>query len=223
MMPVTFESWVDYCFTSGGADRRVNARTLAQDAPFQLLSPNERTTFLIRLFESPEFVAAKFTREQIADGVWAIFGMGIASFEHVRDAQVPKTEQARCYRAIANVYRTLFDPLCRDASDREVSMRSINADPLECAIYMIWDMNCVEVAAMSDEFSYLVESCFQVLQTALGCNSAACKISALHGLGHLAAYHPKRVAQMAGSAAKNKSLPKWICEYAEQASEGGVQ
>jgi hypothetical protein len=102
-------------------------------------------------------------------------------------------------------------------------MKTINQSRLEGAVYMIWDMDCVEGAAMWEQFDYLVDTCFDVLAVALDCRSGACRVSALHGLGHLAMYHPQRVEQIVDSFMRKRNIPQWLREYGEAARAGYVQ
>lgn len=224
-MPMVFSRWVNYCFTAGYHEFQGAFADGRFEVQFEYLSidPVELSSLISQLFESPAVIQERFSRDQIADGIWFLFGVASEYFYKVREKSVPVPQQVRCYRAIKTLCRELLDNLCRDATEPGLSMQAINADKLECAVYMIWDMNYVEGAAMSDGWPHLVEPCFEVLQAALDCKSAACKISALHGLGHLAAYHPERVRKMAGRAASNTNLPKWIREYAAAAREGCVQ
>ncbi|MFN0135369.1 MAG: hypothetical protein ACKVS9_04540 [Phycisphaerae bacterium] len=222
---MVFSRWVNYCFTAGYKEFHGEFSDDRYEVQVEYLNidPAELAALISHLFESPALIQERFSRDQIADGIWFLFGVASEYFYKVREKSVPAAQQVCCYRALKILYRELFDKICRDANEPGLSMQAINADKLESAIYMIWDMNYVEGAAMSDGWPHLVEPCFEVLQAALDCRSAACKISALHGLGHLARYHPDRVRKMAGKAASNSNLPKWIREYAAAAREGCVQ
>lgn len=217
----SFDDWVTYSFTRGYAAFHGKADA---DATMERISPTVVTEYLTRLFDSPSSVADRFSHDQIADGIWFILGTGSEWFHKVRDNSVPRPAQRTCYRGLKKLYRTLFDPLCRSYDDPKVNLKTINESRLEGAVYMIWDMDCVEVAAMLPEFDYLLDSCLEVLAAAArDCRCGACKVNALHGLGHLAQYHPQRVEQLTGPIVRNRNLPRWLREYAEAARAGYVQ
>lgn len=217
-MSGAYDDWVTYCFESAYAVFHGKAEPPGEGEP---LTDAALADYLIHLFENPEAIGKRFSRDQIADGIWYIFGVS-EYFKSIRNASVPRLSQVRCYRAMKALYRQLFDPLCQPLGDK-LSMEAINADRLEGAVYMIWDMDCVEGAAMWPEFDYLVGPCFEVIAAALDCRSAACKVSALHALGHIQHYQPQMVEVLAGRFVKKSGIPRWIREYAEAARTGCVQ
>ena len=105
---------------------------------------------------------------------------------------------------------------------------------IDCAVYMIWDMDHIESSVMCPElWPHLVEPGIGVLETVLTkCRTSACLISALHGIGHIYGYLTRqghtektitaRLQSIVDSFLKNRSMPDWLREYALEAREGHV-
>src|SRR6185295_3678708 len=96
-------------------------------------------------------------------------------------------------RAIPKIYVDLFDRLC----NREVVVSDdlSGFEPLDGAVYMIWDMGaiCMPLIFRNEEPDLRTIG-FQGLETILTeCVTPACMASALHGLGHLQDYNREGV------------------------------
>jgi hypothetical protein len=226
-----FQEWAEYCFTLGQEDfRRYSTDDEAESRSQRFHELDDRTTveYLTRLFEAPEWIADKYTDQQIADGTWFIFGVG--SDYLTSRTGVPPDDAVRCWRAISNLYVQLFDRVCgRRGTDPDAKL-DLRVDT---AVYMIWDMGHLELSAMFPENApHLFEPAIQILETALfRCRTAACRQSALHGLGHVAGTHegkdhPEVVARVLGmidSFLQRTDVPAWLREYAEQARATSIQ
>lgn len=162
-----FESWVAACFTLSADDLLGNR---SQPSGAQLAE------YLARLFESSAFLATRYSREQLAKGLWWVCGCVSGYCHEALDATIPEAGRHRWLRGVSHLYTELIDPLCE-----RFSFGEIDGDPLCTAAYMLWDMDSLEGATFRPE---LHDDCLYVLQTALDCNSAACVRSGLHGLGH---------------------------------------
>jgi hypothetical protein len=224
----SFEDWREYCFTHGYADfhgHNDEAGIAEREERFSRVPPRVLAEYLIRLFEDSRFLRETYTAQQLADGTWFIFGLGSEYFHEVRDPGVPAELQARVYRAMPTMYLEVYDRLCNDQGRSSEDLS--DAAALDIAVYMIWDMDCVEGAVMFPENSpHLVEPGFGVLQTVLDrCSTGACLKGALHALGHLEMYHPERVRTMVDGFLERRRdrLPAWVVEYALEAREGAVQ
>jgi hypothetical protein len=163
-----FEEWVDTWFVISDEDG-------SDDEEVWNLSSQEEAEYCTRLFENPEFLVEKFTRQQLATGFWKIFGID-GSWRGVMDSSVPELVRRRCVRAIGALYTKLFDPLCESIPDEMQ-----DKDSFCTAVFMIWDLNGVDVVQTYPE---LRDDCVSVLWAAINCQSAACISSGLHGMGH---------------------------------------
>jgi hypothetical protein len=100
------------------------------------------------------------------------------------------------------------------------------------SVYMIWDMDGIQYALSANENDPLSLACLDVLHAGLmKCITSACRVSALHGLGHgirrirrTHAGSPMavRVQSMIDEFLATRQPPHWLHEYALDAREGGV-
>lgn len=205
---MTFDEWVDVCFAQHERPKQLAPRVLAG--------------YLAELFESPAFLVRRFAPEEIAQGLELIFGHDSEFLIAARERTVPKELQRRWVRAIAGLYRDLFRPLCT------WHLGHLNGGPepphaLNRVCYMLWDMDCLEGAAMFPGHEHLVDPIFEVLEGALALDSIACQESALHGLGHLASYHRDRVERAIDARlGAEPPLTPALRKYAAAARSGGV-
>jgi len=215
----TFDDWVEHSLTKG---YRVFHGEEAEDPRLSSIDEGLLVDYLTRLFEDPSELATRYSRDQIADATWFLFGCASGYFSTVRHAHLAIDRKVRCFRSVASIYTNLYDRLCTQDSETDRS----DSDKLDGAVYMIWDMDCIEVAVMfPEEQPELLEPGFQILETVLQrCLTGACLKSALHGLGHIQMYHPERVSRLIDAfLTRRVSLAPWLRDYAEQAREGRVQ
>lgn len=209
---LTFEQWRDCCFLTQG------------DEP-ALEVPGKTVQHLTQLFQSADSLVRLYSAEQIARGVWYIFGIESGMFHHVTDQYVAHARAAEVYASMETMYRSCFDVLC-NAGGTTMDDLSETAQ-LDGAVYMIWDMDCVESPIIfPDRAPHLVDPAFRTLETVLfESRTTACMKSALHALGHLVPYHRERCgAIFAGFfRERGRSVPEWLFEYASAARTGMVQ
>jgi hypothetical protein len=140
-----------------------------------------------------------------------------------RDESVSHDRQIGTVRAMRQLYRGYFDSVA-DSRGKRPAKGTNDFTDLDGAIYMIWDMDCIETAAMWEDDRYLVDPVFSVLETALECRSVACQISGLHALGHLHLSHCSRVqATIDRFLLRGKPRLPWVAAYAALARKGNVQ
>lgn len=226
----TFEEWAEYCLTLGYADfhgRSGDPEEVADAriSRFLSLPPWRVTEYITRLFENSRELATRYTPDQIGDATWFIFGIASGYFHEVRSPANAKDVQLRCFRSVTTLYLDLYDRLCnfgghdwKDCSD---------AQRLDGAVYMIWDMNGIEGAVLFPEDApHLGEAGFEILETVLTqCRTGSCLKSALHALGHVNTFHPERAEKMVMAFLERRrpELPEWLTQYAERARVGSVQ
>lgn len=227
----TFDEWVEYCFTQGPRDFAASGAGWSEEDidpfeegvnAFERLDPRVLAEYIIRLFRSPAFLADRYAADQIGDGVWFLFGVGSCHFHDVRSDAVPPALQVDCIASVATLYTDLFDRVCCKYGTEPDGKHE---DRIDGSVYMIWDMDCIEGAAMfPDEYPRLVEPTFGVLESVLAqCRMSTCLHSALHGLGHLRAHHPERVERIIDHFVANRTMPQWIRDYARDARTGCIQ
>ena len=225
----TFDEWVSYCFTQGQADFAAYTTDEAAEARHHRFIDDipdvALAEYAVRLFSDPTQHLRAVQDDDLAAGIWFVFGVGSEYFLFMRSERVPAELQIEVYRALRTMYVEFFDKVCR-RSTRFNTLHPYNFSALETAVYMIWDMDCVEGSAMfPEQHPHLVEPALAVLEAALfECESDACQFGALHGLGHLQDVHPERVAAVVDRFLDaNPKLHKELRIYAQNARIGMVQ
>ncbi len=226
--PPQFEEWRHYCFTQGYADfQRYSDDDGAQQRldRFTGITAPLVAEFMARVFEGAGELGSWYTPAQLGSATWFLLGVGSGYLGDVCSAEVAPSQQIRVYRSMTRMYLDLYDKLCNREGTAEADCS--DSDELDIAVYMIWDMGCVECAVMFPEKApHLFEPGLAVLQTILDrCVTGSCLKSALHGLGHIESFHRDRVRSMISGFLNERGhrLPAWLVEYAEDAREGGIQ
>lgn len=231
-----FDDWVHYCFTKGHLDFSGTSGDPAdvveqRSSQFSRIDAPTLAQYLTALFEAPEFVADKYTDDQIAAATWYVFGVATCYISEVLDSKVAIEWQSRCLRSIATMYTNLFDRVCgKRGTDPDSEL--IGSEKVDVAVYMIWDMDNLQYATRTPEREpHLVEPTMEILRTVLTrCRTSSCIASALHGIGHLYSMHDRegheeislRLQQMVDDFLSVRDPPEWIREYAIQARNGEV-
>lgn len=219
---LSFEEWVGIITSFESGDDRWSDRDELFSIP-----PRVITQYLTRLLTNAHALCAHMNSPQIEQMIWFFNGVRSSYWHDVRSTTVPKEDQAAAVRALGNFYRAFLDPFFNTAKgltyDPATWSPSDSGGEAAGAVYMMWDMDCLEGAAMFRGEEHLVDPIFEVLGTALRCETAPCHWSALHGLGHLETYHPARVhAEIDWALNQPGHLNKLLREYAHQARTGSV-
>jgi hypothetical protein len=185
------------------------------DERYTCLPPLVIANYLRRmLLGAPELLKG-ISSTQLGGLIWFFNGISSSYWHEVRSDEVPKADQIAIVRALGNFYRDFLDPFLLAEDIRE--------SDAETAVYMMWDMDCIEASAMFPGEEHLVDPIFEVLGIALRCKSFGCQQSALHGLGHLVAYHPERTqSEIAWALNQKDHLHPDLIEYARQAMTGQI-
>lgn len=234
--PPSFEEWVEYCFAQAYRDWSGQST----DEPEVIEARERRFVWeaapwiadnLARLFESPAFLADRYSDEQIADATWFVFGISSQYIAHVRNGPGSKDAQARCIRSVATMYTDLFDRVCCERGTQpDANLHGDNK--IDIAVYMIWDMDMIQYIPVFPEKSpHLVDPALYVLETVLErCVTSSCIISALHGIGHIIQSREyagdlavvTRLQTTIDGLLTRRRLPEWLEEYATYARDGAV-
>lgn len=187
---------------------------------------------MTRLFEAPAFIAERYTDFQIADATWYILGSASESIGMMACDTVPPELQIRCVRSVTTLYTDLFDRVCGNhGTDPDSDL--LDSAKVDQAVYMIWDMSGLELFAMfPHNYPHLVEPAIEILENVLRrCRTSACRISALHGIGHTLcvldhdgdASIAARLRAIIDEFANRLDVPDWLLKYAMDARSGMVQ
>ena len=129
---------------------------------------------LTELFEGFGSLAARFSCEQVEQGLWFVLGEPFWLHETLLERRVPLESRARCVRAMIHPFRDYYLP--RDAS--------FSGD----AFFMWWDL---ALSRSADQPSELDAIAVDVIGQILELPAKGCQFAALHGLNHL---HPNDAA-----------------------------
>lgn len=222
-----FDEWVDYCFTRGDEDFHAGlngpdyAVVRARSAPFLNIDPPVLADYIITLFENPEYIADKYTDDQIGKAVWFLFGQGSDYFYDLLSEDVEKSLQVRCMCSVETLYLRLFDRVCC-MRGREPNGEYIRTEP-DSAVYMIWDMGHIAGWINDKQFPHLFNTGLQVLENVLmKCRTSTCMNSALHGLGHIHSVHPQHCERIIDRFLSEREIQEEVHDNALAARSGGI-
>ena len=208
---VSFEEWFEVISTLDSSEARWDV-----DDRISCLPPTVVADYLRRLFLDAPVLCRGITSARLCHMIWFFNGVCSSYWHEVRSKDVPIEMQISTVLALGNFYRDFLDhyPLGDD----------FDASEAETAVYMMWDMDCLEGAAIFPGEEHLVNPIFEVLGTALRCKSFGCQRSALHGLGHQEPYHPERVhAEIDWVLSQEGRLHPLLISYAHDARTGMIQ
>jgi len=135
--------------------------------------------YYVRLFQQPEFLLSRFTKQQLENGFWAVMGDSHEwSAGNIIDwSDTPLSSRAECIESMATLFERLFV-----------------SEPLDTSVHMWWDSLCYgwhcgnRSRERGGEDLELQDIFFRTLAKVLAIDSWICQGAALHGLGHL--HHP---------------------------------
>lgn len=206
---VSFEEWLGTISTFDSDDDRWNVSDRITCLP-----PTVVSNYLRRLLSSAPVLIPDISPTRLAHLIWFFNGVCSSYWHNVRKKEVPKEDQIATVRALGDFYQDFLDAYpVGDTPD---------ATPAESAVFMMWDMDCLEGAAMFKGEEHLVDPIFAVLGIALRCRSFVCQRSALHGLGHLEQYHRERVCAEIDWAMTSGMLHPQLRQYAVEARTGMI-
>lgn len=219
---LSFDDWLRYVF-----DHPVSESTpewyweIDRDYWDSTTEPNITVAYLSSLFENPVASLAAYTDAQINQGLWYLVSNACSSHMFaLTDGRVPRQDRLDCIQSIYTLFEALFMPRC-SANLQYMDERTQGMpNPLDLVCYMWWDLIPVYGASAGDTADTIIE----VMTAMLALDSVACRVSALHGLGHWHAYVPKQVEHIIDTFLKHvKGARPELISYAQWARTGCVQ
>ena len=136
--------------------------------------------YYVQLFQEPEFLVSRFTKQQLEEGFWAIMGHTVewSTANIIYDSNLPLSARKDCIESMALLFERLFAN-----------------EPLDTSVHMWWDSLCYDwhcgnrKRERGGEDLELQNVFFETLAKVLAIDSWICQGAALHGLGHL--HHPR--------------------------------
>jgi hypothetical protein len=217
-MDASLDRWVHYVFDHPVTD---TAWHFHVDAP-DLRPPATQTAELIaETFERSGELLQRFTDAQLNQGLWFLVSSSSSDYlSCLTDASVPWPARRRTLRSFVPLFRNLMAARCTAS----LSHRRESGSALNSACYMWWDLLLLDGSweAGRPPEPIHVEA-LAVLEELLEIPHDACRESALHGLGHLALFHPEAALILDAFIERSLDLRPELTAYARQARTGRIQ
>jgi hypothetical protein len=175
-----------------------------------LYDPANNARRLIEMFEGARSLLDKYTRAQLEQGCWALFGAGFDGNLEVLiwDSELPIDTKEALIHAMYIMYRDLFA-----------------ADPLGEACEMWWDGLAYAINPMkradpdgNSDHKRIQNAMFETLSKIVFLDAKHCQFAALHGLNHV--FHPDTDDLVRGYVERNPDLSDEEVEYAAICANG---
>ena len=205
---IAFENFVSFIFRTEIQGKHTKFWYWEAETAFE---PGEIAAHYLKLFTAPEFLLAKFSKQVLDEGFWAIHASnldcGLARLIWLEE--LPFAIRENCVRSTYYLFERLFA-----------------VDPLDSAANMWWDSLCYDwqcgnrLRSRGGEDQAMQDVMFETLARILRLESIQCQTAALHGLGHL--HHPDTEPLIQQYLERNPTLASETKEYALAAAQFNV-
>jgi hypothetical protein len=208
---ITFEDFLKFFFKHPIPTDKIKKDPWYWDNSLDIIyNPSENLNRFIQLFNSSDVLLQKYSREELEQGFWAIQSINLkgAIPDILEDNSLKIDQKQKLIEAMYSLFERLF-----------------SKEPLETSSHMWWDSFCFkfdmsEGVPKNSEDKMIQDSMFECQKKILDLPSYSCKISALHGLGHLK--HPDTKEAIETFLSKEKDVSDEMKSWAEAAIEGEV-
>jgi hypothetical protein len=153
--------------------------------------------YYVQLFQNPEFLLSRFTKQELEAGFWEIMGYthDWSLGDLIEYSEAPLSSRKECIESMATLFERLFA-----------------SESLDTSVHMWWDSLCYSWHCGNRKRERggadweLQNTYFQTLARVLAIDSWICQGAALHGLGHL--HHPDTAALISRYIDEHLSLTK---------------
>jgi hypothetical protein len=204
---ISFDEFVSLIF-----ERDVSAEHAKFDPPFCNVEPEidaqKMCSYYVQLFQKPEFLLSRFTKQELEEGFWEIMGYthdwSLGNLIDYSDA--PLSIRKKCIESMAVLFERFFAN-----------------ESLDTSVHMWWDSRCYSwhcgnrKRERGGEDLELQDIYFQTLGKVLAIDSWICQGAALHGLGHL--HHPDTADLISRYIDAHPSLTEEQIAYAKAAAK----
>lgn len=185
------------------------------------LPPVELATLVTQVLERPSSWLYGKSIDELGHFHNNLFSSVNGFWWTIREKPVPLDLQAQAVNAIKPLL-TFLDPYC-DENGRNPAQGTNNLNRLDGAVYMTWDKDTLEGAAIFPGEEHLVEPILSAMEHMLKLQSCAMQLGGLHGLGHMKMHHEKRVQESIDRyLQRGKIRISWLRGYAASARTGSV-
>lgn len=192
---LSFQQWLDFLFDHNPEEdeNKENENLLWYGAPEVIL---RRST---QLFKDPEPAIRNYKRDQLYQGFWYL-PEGQMLRDYIWDMTIDRKIRCECIASMYYLFERLFAK-----------------DSLDDTCFMWFDF----FRSFSEkEDPQIQEELLHTLTRIISLDNEDCRLSALHGLGHL--NHPARQSIIQEFLHRHQNLEDEIREYAEQALLGNI-
>lgn len=214
---LSLAQWIRFVFDHPVADP---AWHFDIDAPYHELSASRTADLIAETFESGGALLQPFTDAQLNQGFWFLVSSGSSDYMLcLTDASAPWFLRQRALRAFIPLFRDVMAPRCTAS----LSHLSEPGGALNSACYMWWDLLPLDAQWEARRPPEPIHAeALAVLGELLAIPHDACRESALHGLGHLALFHPEAVPVIDAFLAAPAGMRPELLDYARQARTGCI-
>lgn len=184
-------------------------------------SSEQTATFIAETFERSGELLARFSDEQLSEGLHFTLDAGGSEFMFsLVDSAVPSTVRLRALRSFVPLFEQVMAARCSPhLSHRDET----GAKPLNGVCYMWWDVLPIHGRPEEPSRAEFDAEVLVVLRRLLAIPHDACRESALHGIGHWADEYPCLAAKIVDDfLASTPGLRPELVSYALGARTGGV-
>jgi hypothetical protein len=217
-MDATLDEWVRFVFDHSVTE---TAWHFDLEAPDLILPAAHTATLIAETFEHAGELLRPFTDAQLNQGFWFLVSSGNSGYMLcLTDASVAWPVRRRALRSFLPLFRDVMAARCTAS----LSHLSESGSPLNSACYMWWDLLPFDGpwdAGQPPEPIHV--EALSVLADLLEIPHDACRESALHGLGHVALFHPEAGRIVDAFIARSPDLRPELLAYARQARSGRIQ
>ncbi len=216
-MDATLDEWVRSVFDHPVTEIAWHFDVAAPELPLTKV----RTAELVaETFERSGELLRPFTDAQLNQGFWFLICGGNSNYMWcLTDASVPWPERRRALRVFLPLFRDVMATRCAPS----LSHRSEPGSPLNSACFMWWDLLPLDATWPEGRLPEPIHAeALAVLAELLDISHDACRESALHGLGHLAFFHPEVAAVVDAFIERSPDLRPELLDYARAARVGHV-
>lgn len=209
--------WIAYVFDHAVTDP---AWHWAPDAPQWDGSPGQVATHITESFEDPGRLLARFSDEQLNQGLWFLVSSSCSEFMYALiDSGIPSASRLRALRSFVPLFEQVMAPRC---SAHLSHLDEQGANPLNGVCYMWWDILPIHGRPEEPARTDFDAEVLQVLRRLLAIPHDACRESALHGISEWSIYYPQ-VSEIGDDfLASTPNLRPELSSYALRAKVGNV-
>jgi hypothetical protein len=183
-------------------------------------SSEQIATFIAETFEHSGELLARFSDEQLSEGLHFILDAGGSEFMFsIVDSAVPAALRFRALRSFVPLFEQVMAAKC---SPHLLHRDEQGAKPLNGVCYMWWDILPIHGRPEEPGRAEFDAEVLVVLRRLLAIPHDACRESALHGIGHWAIYYPSVANIVDEFLASTSGLRPELVSYALGARTGGV-